>query len=129
MAAFDTIDHSILLDRLEKDVGIRETALKWMKFYLSDMTQRAVINGKQLEAVRLNIGVPQGSVLGPVLFLVYILPLHQIMRRHSGVKHHGYADDWQLYINFMMNDKNSYLRALHRLEAWKTLDSGCCTTC
>ena len=57
-----------------------------MILYLSDRTQSVVINGTRSAMVDLSIGVPQGSVLGPLLFLIYILPLHEIIQRHQGIQ-------------------------------------------
>uniref|UniRef100_A0A3B3I3H5 Reverse transcriptase domain-containing protein n=1 Tax=Oryzias latipes TaxID=8090 RepID=A0A3B3I3H5_ORYLA len=74
-AAFDTIDHSILLHRLEQDIGIRGSAPKWLKSYLSDGCQFVNINGHSSQCTRVNYGVPQGSVLGPILFTLYMLPV------------------------------------------------------
>jgi len=115
-AAFDTIDHTILLERLETVAGIRRAALAWLRSYLRDRTQSVIINGVRSTTVDLSIGVPQGSVLGPLLFLVYIIPLRSVIERHPEICHHGYADDRQLYTHFRLRDQDSYRQALQRLE-------------
>lgn len=73
-AAFDTIDHSILLHRLEKVVGIQGVALQWLSSYLKDRTFSVSIGSVSSRPVPLSCGVPQGSILGPLLFTLYILP-------------------------------------------------------
>ena len=95
-AAFDTVDHAILLERLQEEVGLQDTALQWMKSYLSDRTQAVHINNHKSTEVTLSTGVPQGSVLGLLLFLIYLLPLQRVSQRHK-VNRHGFADDTQLY--------------------------------
>ena len=95
-AAFDTIDHSILLQRLEVTLGISGTALEWFKSYLSNRHQAVVIKGKKSSDHLPKYGVPQGSVLGPVLFTLYTQPLVQEIMKFN-VKYHFYADDTQLY--------------------------------
>ena len=94
-AAFDTIDHSTLLSRLQYDFGIEGTALQWFSSYLSHRTQSVLVNGQVSTAVPICFGVPQGSVLGPVLFVLYTSPLAKVIEKHS-VLHHSYADDSQL---------------------------------
>jgi len=94
-AAFDTIDHSILLYRLSNTYGIRNTALSWFESYLTNRFQSVSINDIQSDPVQLTYGVPQGSVLGPVLFTLYTSPLSNIINQHH-IKHHLYADDTQL---------------------------------
>ena len=74
-AAFDTLDHSILLKRLEVTFGIRGTVLRWFMSYLSDPYQSVEIDGVTSSPSPLVYGVPQGSVLGPVLFTLYSQPL------------------------------------------------------
>ena len=71
-AAFDTVDHKILLHRLQSSFGITGTALKWFKFYLSDRSQRVFLDGCLSESSKLPHGVPQGSCLGALLFTIYI---------------------------------------------------------
>ncbi len=79
-AAFDTIDHSILITRLETVFGVSDSALKWFKSHLSDRKQFVVMGGCRSEVGVVHSGVPQGSVLGPLLFSIYIFPLGQLLR-------------------------------------------------
>ena len=98
-AAFDTVDHKVLLQRMKDIIGVNGLVLKWFESYLSERTQRIQINDKLSKLICLIFGVPQGSVLGPLLFLIYMLPLHHLILSH-GLKMHGYADDTQLYLSF-----------------------------
>ena len=70
-AAFDTIDHAILLQRLEQLISIKGTALNWFKSYFADRFQFVQINDESSVHTKVNHGVPQGSVLGPILFSIY----------------------------------------------------------
>jgi hypothetical protein len=115
-SAFDTIDHDILLERLSTWCGVRGSALQWLKSYLADRTQSVLIGEALSDPSDLKTGVPQGSVLGPLVFTIYILPLGAILRKH-GIKFHVYADDTQLYIRFNPRDPDSLAQAIRRLEA------------
>ena len=98
-AAFDTIDHDNLFCILEKYVGICGNALKLIKAYFSNRTQRVQIDNVLSDFANIICGVPQGSVLGPLKFCLYLLPLSAILRYHN-MGYHVYADDTQLYVSF-----------------------------
>ena len=95
-AAFDTVDHEILLLRLETKFGIRSSALQWFKSYLQNRKQYVSVNGHSSVPRDLEFGVPQGSVLGPVLFVLYTTPLSKLIKEHL-VSHQLYADDTQVH--------------------------------
>ena len=94
-AAFDTLDHSILLKRLEVTFGIRGTVFQWFASYVHHRFQSVLIEGAASAASPLVFGVPQGSVLGPVLFTLYTQPLSDVIMAHA-CDFHKYADDTQL---------------------------------
>ena len=94
-AAFDTLDHSILLQRLQISFGISGTVLAWFTSYVHDRFQRVVLDGAESSPSPLLYGVPQGSVLGPVLFSLYSQPLSDVISVHA-CDYHKYADDTEL---------------------------------
>ena len=102
-AAFDTVNHSLLLSRLGNSFGITGTVLQWFHSYLSGPCQFVEINDTKLSVRDLTVGVPQGSVLGPILYLLYTAPLAEIIRSHV-LDYHFDADDTQLYISFKDRD-------------------------
>ena len=86
---------------LEKFVGISGNAQQLIKSYFSDRTQRVVIAGNLSEFANLVCGVPQGSVLGPMMFCLYLLPLCAILKKHN-IGYHINTYDTQLYIAFKL---------------------------
>ena len=113
--AFDTVDHEILLGRLSSRFGIKGKALDWLRSYLTDRTQLVKVDDASSTVRPLHWGVPQGSVLGPMLYLLYTSPLGDIVREH-GLSFHFYADDSQLNTSFACNDTADLVAAKHRLE-------------
>lgn len=97
-AAFDCVDHDILLSRLRSDFGLDGVVLQWIQSFLSDRTQRVVFGDGLSSETTLLFGVPQGSVLGPLLFLLYTAGLLDIIKSF-GLMGHCYADDTQVYIS------------------------------
>ncbi len=98
--AFDTVDHSILLDRLRDWVGITGSAFKWFASHLLGRSFSVAVGPRTSKSVPLSCGVPRRSVLGPILFTLYMLPFGDIIRRFNGISYHMYADDLQLYFSF-----------------------------
>ena len=91
--AFDTVDHSILLAKMD-NMGIRGGALGWLRDYLLGSSQTTFVNGMSSEVLGVDYGVPQGSILGPLLFLAYI---HDVQYNAKNIKILLYADDTVLY--------------------------------
>uniref|UniRef100_A0A3Q3FJ67 Reverse transcriptase domain-containing protein n=1 Tax=Kryptolebias marmoratus TaxID=37003 RepID=A0A3Q3FJ67_KRYMA len=110
-SAFDTVDHGILINRLQHLVGMSGCVLKWFTSYLVGRTFSVSVGNAVSDSAELLWGVPQGSVLGPVLFLLYLLPLSRVIQKFSEVSYHLYADDLQLYCSFKPSEPHK-LRTL-----------------
>ena len=112
-AAFDTVTHDVMLDRLKSRFGITGDAQRWIASYLKERSQSVCISGKKSSSVPLTCGVPQGSVLGPDLFSDYSSPVASIIQS-SKISVHCYADDTQLYHTFEPGKNEEVV--LHKLE-------------
>ena len=97
-SAFDTIDHPILLHRLHTDFGFTDTVLQWISSYLTDPKHYVSLFNHCSAFTHVHSGVPQGSVLSPMHFTMYIKPLYAINDSHS-IIHHSFADDLQLQMS------------------------------
>lgn len=120
-AAFDTIDHSILLNPLKHFVGIQGTVYTWFASYLKQRSFTVKVGNCFSYSAHLTSGVPQGSILGPVLFLLYILPLGKIKKKKKGISYHLYADDTKIYLPLRPNCNDSCVtlrRCLDDVKDW-----------
>ena len=119
-AAFDTVDYSCLLHTLQQ-LGIEGTAWQWFNSYLKGRSQTIRINGVKSDPAMLDCGVPQGSVLGPVLFTIYTSSLGALLR-HNCIDYHLYADDSQLYVSCKVQDINNTIARMESclllVQAW-----------
>ena len=115
-AAFDAIDHQVLLNRLCMTYGITGTALKWFHSYLSNRKQRILINGSYSSDFDSPQGVPQELYLGPLLFTLYASKLFDVVESHLP-NVHAYADDMQLYISFKPDGSATEVDAVDALQA------------
>jgi len=114
-AVYNTVDYDILIGRLTSRLGFKGVILQWLNSYLRSRTQAVTVMDAMSVLAELLFGIPQGSVLGPLLFVLYVLPLSDIARQH-GVSMHSYADDIQLYISFDHKDSTSVSEAVKSLE-------------
>ena len=113
-AAFDTIDHTTLLSYLLHWFGVGGSALKWFSSYLMDHFQSVKIGSTLSDLQKLLFGVPQGSVLGPLLFSLYGFPLRTLIGKHKGIKFHFYANDSQLYVHLSHMNASAAFDKLNR---------------
>ena len=115
-AAFHTVNHRILLERLSDEVGIHGTALNWFRSYLSGRSQLVSVHGALSRLFNVSCGVPQGSCLGLLLFIMYASKLFKIVE-HYLPNAHCFPDDTQLYLS--LNHSATLLR-LMIYKLWKS---------
>lgn len=114
-AAFDTIDHDLMLQRLEESLGVKGAVLKWFSSYLKNRTSEISIEYEKSNPAKCKYGVPQGSVLGPILFTIYTMPLAKIIASYN-INYHFYADDTQLYLSFDPKNRASFSDSLSTVQ-------------
>ena len=100
-AAFDTVDHNKLLNILKYEMGLEGEALNWFRSFLCGRCQKVRVKGYESVEILIKFGVPQGSVLGPVLLNIYIRSLYNTVH-NLNFNIHGFADDHQIFKSFNM---------------------------
>uniref|UniRef100_A0A3P9J3F2 Reverse transcriptase domain-containing protein n=1 Tax=Oryzias latipes TaxID=8090 RepID=A0A3P9J3F2_ORYLA len=126
-SAFDTVDHNILIERLHNDYGLSGSVLNWFISYLSGRTFNVAVGSSSSEIREITCGVPQGSVLAPILFILYMIPLGKLINQFSHISYHLYADDIQLYCSFTENDYyklQNLLNCLTSIKTWLNIGLG-----
>ena len=127
-AAFDTVDHQILLNRLRTEFGVSGKVLDWFASHLSNRSQKVTVDGVLSDWFGIDFGVPQGSCLGPLLFVIYSSKLFNIVNKHLP-NVHAYADDTQLYLAFKPGNHanktaavSSIKSCIRDLQNWMLID-------
>ena len=123
-AAFDTVIHELLLNILWSELGFRGTVYKWFENFLGNRRQSVGIDGHKSQFKETHYGVPQGSVVGPFLFNIYVRNLIKVMEE-AGFTCHGYADDHQFWFKFQINFQVATIRrtipqGLDLISSWMT---------
>ena len=124
-SAFDTIDHPILVHHLHTDFGFTDSVLQWFSSYLTDRTHYVSLSNHCSAYTHVHSGVPQASVLGPILFTIYIKPLSAIIDSYS-IIHHSFADDLQLQMSAPPDIISDLLHSMQScisdVKAWATVN-------
>ena len=115
-SAFDMVDHEILLQRLQLSCGLSGIPLLWFKSYLTDRTQMVVLGDSRTEWVGVKFGVPQGSVLGPILYILFTADISLLFSKHRA-NGHLYADDTQAFVHGPSSDQLSLVRSIDCLAS------------
>lgn len=122
-SAFDTVDHNLLLHVLENNFYIKNSCLSWFKSYLSNRSAYVSLNHSNSKPISLDFGVPQGSILGPLLFILYVSELSNIISSHN-FSSLSYADDSHLYSSFKFSSYDSIMSSisscLASIECWSS---------
>jgi hypothetical protein len=114
-SAFDTVDHQKLINRLFAYYGVKGKVLNWIESYLSGRKQIVKVNSSSSDSKDVKCGVPQGSIMGPLLFTLYVAPLSDIIAKF-GFNFHFYADDSQVYFSFNPKEKGTLEFLLNKLN-------------
>lgn len=114
-AAFDTVNHVVLSNRLSTSFGVRGSALHWFASNLSNRSQRVSFDQKLSEDFQLDCGVPQGSCLGPLLFMICVSELFEVIKEYLS-QAHAYADDTQLHLSLKADSTSSQIDAVDSME-------------
>ena len=119
--AFDTVDHKILCSKLKKYFNFGNNAIKLIESYLSNRSFSVIINDAKSTSSPLYHGVPQGSLLGPLLYIIYTKEIENIARKFN-ININLYADDVQLYVAFNLNNQNkiksNLLECITEIKTW-----------
>jgi len=118
-ATFNTICHKTTIQRLELEFDIAGTALQWFQSYLSGRTYSVRVGSTSSSPVSVSSGVPQGSVLGPLLFTVYVSPIGRLIQSCQ-VGYHAYADDTQLFTALKTSVQDNISRLVQCVETLQT---------
>ena len=127
-SAFDMVDHEILLRRLQLSFGLSGIPLRWFKSYLSDRSQMVVLGDSRSQWVEIKLGVPQGSVLGPILYVLFTADIPSLFAKH-GATGHLYADNAQAFVHGLPTEQLSLVRSIdlltHDLHLWMSTNRLC----
>jgi retron-type reverse transcriptase len=125
-AAFDTVCHSTLMSRLENSFGLSGAVLRWISSYIADRSQFILVEGCKSSTHSLTFGVPQGSVLGPLLFTTYTSPTSHLVSSF-GLSQQQYADDTIIYLSLAKSNPHCSISTLENclssLRLWFTQNS------
>ena len=121
-AAFDTVNHQSLLDRLQYQFGVSDTAYQWMESYLTGREQCVIINSAHSKMVNVDHGFPQGAILAGMLYNAFSKPIGDVTAKYSQVDHNAYADDNGCYISFCIDNQtgaiNDLVNCVHEIGDW-----------
>ena len=115
-SAFDMVDHDILLHRLEISFGLSGPPLLWFRSYLTDRTQMVILGDSRTSSVPVKFGVPQGSVLGPLLYIMFTADIPLLFAKHSA-SGHLYADDVQAFVHGSFSHQLALSQSIESLSA------------